>query len=609
MFMQTWLLPVAILATATLVAIPLSRYMAWVMDGKYQPLPLFGWFEKSLNSGPQNWKQYVGSMLVFNIVIFAFSYLILALQPWLPLNPDHKTLLAPSTIFHSAVSFTTNTDLQHYSGDQHFSNFSQIFFCMSNFFLSAAIGLSALVAIIRALRSDSSLGNFFLDMWRVVVYMFVPAAFVLALFFLAQGSPMTLKSSYQVSTLEPAAMGTTDKGEVKQQTIVVGPVAAFESMKQLGTNGGGFYGMNSAHPFENPTAASNFANTIAMMIFPFALVLMYGRMLGRIRHSIVIFSVMLIFMAGTVVWSIYYDTLKPNPGLTAHPAARTYEVPSASAPGGKRAVALPAVPGLPVDQHLGNLEGKEMRFGTSAGAAYAAITTDVTDGGVNAEADSLNPLAALSPMVGMWLNCFFGGKGVGMINMLIYIIIGIFVVGMMVGRTPEYLGKKIGAREAKLAVIALLIHPLMILFPTGVFAATSWGLKAVSNPGAHGFSQMMYQFSSASANNGSAFDGLGVTYGFWNSTTFAPTAVAWDIATGLVIIFSRFIPIIAPIAMAAYLGEKKSTPFGLGSLRDDTPTFGIVLFAAIVIIGALLFLPVAALGPIADHFGPMPFGG
>ena len=219
---------------------------------------------------------------------------------------------------------------------------------------------------------------------------------------------------------------------------------------------------------------------------------------------------MLLLMAGTIVMSVYYDTLKPNPGLTAHPVARTYQVPSATAPGGKRAVTLPAVAGLPVDQHLGNLEGKEMRFGTSAGATYAAVTTDVTCGAVNAEADSLHPMAGLSPMIGMWLNCIFGGKGVGMINMLMYVIIGIFVAGMMVGRTPEYLGKKIGAREVKLAIIALLVHPFMILLPTGLFAATAWGLKAVSNPGAHGFSQMLYQFSSASANNGSAFDGLGV---------------------------------------------------------------------------------------------------
>jgi K+-transporting ATPase ATPase A chain len=609
MFMQIWLLPFALLATATFIAFPLSRYMAWIMDGKYRSLPVLGWFEKRLDSGQQDWKQYTASLLIFNTMLFVFGYLVLALQPWMPLNSDGKTMLAPSAIFNSVVSFMTNTNLQHYSGDQHLSNFSQIFFCIVNMFLSAAIGLCALTAIIRALRSDASLGNFFVDMWRVVVYMFVPAAIVIGIIFMSQGSPMTFKSSYQVSTLETGAMGTTDKGEAKQQTIVVGPVAALEPIKMLGTNGGGFFGMNSAHPFENPTALSNFFNTLAMMLFPFALVLMYGRMLKRIRHSYVIFSVMLLMMAGVIVWLVYFDTLKPNPGLTGTAVAQTYDIPSASAPGGKRVVISPATPSLPVDQHLGNLEGKEMRFGTSAGATFAAVTTDVTCGAVNAEMDSLNPLAALSPLVGMWLNCIFGGKGVGMINMLLFIIIGIFVAGMMVGRTPEYLGKKIGAREVKLAVIALLVHPFMILMPTGLFAATDWGLKAVSNPGAHGFSQMLYQFSSSSANNGSAFDGLGVTYGFFNNPNPAPEAIAWDIAAGLVMGFSRFLPIIAPIAMAAFLGRKKSAPAGQGTLRDDSVTFGLLLVGTILIIGALLFFPVAALGPAAEHLGPIPFGG
>ena len=609
MFIQTWFLPFLLLATATVIAFPLSRYMAWIMDGKYQPLPVFGWFEKRLDSGPQNWKQYAGSLLIFNTILFIFGFLVLALQPWMPLNPDGKTMLAPSTIFNSVVSFMTNTNLQHYAGDQHLSNFSQIFFCIANMFLSAAIGLCALTAIIRAFRSSSMLGNFFVDMWRVLVYIFVPAAFIIGLIFITQGSPMTFQSSHNVSTLEPAAMGTTATGESKQQTIVVGPVAALESIKMLGTNGGGFYGMNSAHPFENPTGLSNFFNALSMMMFPFALVLMYGRMLHRFRHSLVIFSVMLVLMAGTVIWSVHFDTLKPNPALTSHPVAKTYKIASATAPGGKTIVPMPAVPGLPVDQHLGNLEGKEMRFGVSAGATFAALTTDVTCGAVNAEADSLNPIAALSPMVGMWLNCVFGGKGVGMINMLLYLIIGIFVAGMMVGRTPEYLGKKIEAREVKLAIIALLVHPFMILMPTGLFAATDWGLKAISNPGPHGFSQMLYQFSSASANNGSAFDGLGVTYGFWNAVNPAPEAIAWDLATGLVMLFSRFLPIIAPIAMAAYLGAKKSSPFGLGTLRDDSVTFGFLLFGTIVIIGALLFLPVATLGPVAEHLGPIPFGG
>jgi len=609
MFIQTWLLPLALMVTATIVAFPLSRYMAWIMEGKYRPLAGFRWFEERLDSGPQTWKQYTASLLIFNIVLFVFGYLVLTLQPWMPLNPDGKGMIFPSTIFQAVTSFMTNTDLQHYSGEQTLSIFSQIFFAIANLFLSAAVGLSALCAVIRALRSDSTVGNYFVDMWRVLIYMFVPVAFVVSLVFLVQGSPMTLQASRQVSTLEPAAMGTTDKGEAKTQTINVGPVAAFESIKMLGTNGGGYFGMNSAHPFENPTGLTNFFNTLAMMVFPFGLVLMYGRMLGRMRHAYVIFSVMLTLMAGTIVWAVYYDTLQPNPGLTGHPVARTYEIPSATAPGGKQVVTLPAVPGLPVDQHLGNLEGKELRFGTSAGATFDSVTTDVTCGAVNAEEDSLNPLAALAPMWGMWVNCIFGGKGVGMINMLLYIIVGIFVAGMMVGRTPEYLGKKIGAREVKLAVIALLVHPTMILLPTGLFAATSWGLLAVSNPGAHGFSQMLYNFSSASANNGSAFDGLGVTYGLLTNPSISPTAIPWNIAAGLVMVFSRYLPIVAPIAMAAYLGEKKSSPFGLGTLRTDTLTFGILLFGTIVIIGALLFLPVAVLGPVAEHFGPFPFGG
>jgi potassium-transporting ATPase potassium-binding subunit len=608
MTLQIWLLPIAILVVTTILAVPLSRYLAWIMNGQYKAPRFLHWFEARLDSGPQNWKQYTVSILLFNTALFVFGFAILSLQPWLPLNPDGKGMLAPTTIFHTVVSFMTNTDLQHYSGDQVFSNFSQIFFGLTNFFLSASIGFCGLTAIIRAFRSDSDVGNFFVDMWRVVVYMFLPIAFLLGIVFLQQGSPMTYQSSYHVSTLEPAAMGTTDKGDAKPQNIVVGPLAAFVPMKQLGTNGGGFYGMNSAHPFENPTALTNFLSCIAMMLFPFALVLMYGRMLHRYKHALVIFGVMMVLMIGTVVWPIYYDTLKPNPGLTAHPVAQTYTIPSATAPGGKRTVTLPAVAGLPVDQHLGNLEGKEMRFGTSAGATFCALTVDVTDGAINCEHDSLNPIAALSPMVGMWLNCIYGGKGVGMINMLLFVVVGIFVAGQMVGRTPEYLGKKIGAREVKLAVIALLIHPLMILFPTGLFAATDWGMKATSNPGPHGFSQMFYQFSSASANNGSAFDGLGVTYGFANNTS-PGQAAAWDIATALVIIISRFLPIIAPIAMAGYLGAKKTAPFGLGTLRDDTMTFGWLLFATVLIIGALLFLPLAVLGPAAEHLGPIPFGG
>jgi potassium-transporting ATPase potassium-binding subunit len=374
-------------------------------------------------------------------------------------------------------------------------------------------------------------------------------------------------------------------------------------IKMLGTNGGGFYGTNSAHPYENPSAGSNYVTTLAMMIFPFALVLMYGRMLGRLRHAVVIYSVMLSMMIGLIGWAVYWDTLKPNPAFIAH-AASSYQLP-----GAHRTLAIAPVAALPVDQRLGNLEGKELRFGTSAGATFAAITTDVTCGAVNAEHDSLNPLAGLSPLIGMWINCVFGGKGVGMINLLLFLIIGVFIAGQMVGRTPEYLGRKVGAREMKLAMIALLVHPILILGPSGLFAATDWGTKAENNPGSHGFTEITYQFSSASANNGSAFDGLSTTYGLNSNPNPAPTAVQWDIATGSVMLFSRYLPIVAPIALAAYLGRKKTAPATLGTMRDNTTTFGLLLLGTILIVGALLFLPIAALGPLAEHLGPIPFGG
>jgi potassium-transporting ATPase potassium-binding subunit len=603
-----WLLPALLLITAIVCSIPLSAYFAWLMDGKYRAPRVLKWFEDLIDTGPQDWKQYVLAMMAFTVALFIFGFVVLCLQPIAPLNPRGLGILAPSTIFNTVISFMTNTNLQHYAGETALSNFSQIFFILPNMFLSASIGFCALAAIIRAFRGEATVGNFFVDMWRVALYIYVPVALVFGVIFMSQGMPMTYASTEVATTLESGSMGLDDKGQAKPQTIVVGPVAAVIPIKMLGTNGGGFYGMNSAHPLENPTATSNFFTTLAMMLFPFALVLMYGRMLGRIRHSVVIYGVMLTMMIGLIAWVIYFDTLQPNPGLTAH-AGATYQIANPSAPNGKIDVVSPQVAALPVDQHLGNLEGKELRFGTSAGAAFAAITTDVTCGAINAEMDSLNPLAGLSPMIGMWVNCVFGGKGVGMINLLLFLIVGVFLAGQMVGRTPEYLGRKVGAREMKLAMIALLVHPILILGPSGLFAATGWGTTAESNPGAHGFSQIVYQYSSASANNGSAFDGLGATYGLNNNPTPAPEAVPFDIGTGLVMLFSRYLPIIAPIAMAFSLGRKKVAPVTLGTMSDNTFTFGMLLLGTIAVVGALLFLPVAALGPLAEHLGPIPFGG
>ncbi|MGH7226093.1 MAG: potassium-transporting ATPase subunit KdpA, partial [Gemmataceae bacterium] len=390
------------------------------------------------------------------------------------------------------------------------------------------------------------------------------------------GIPMTFEGAAQAAIVEPGADGQP----TVFQTLSRGPVAAVVAIKQLATNGGGFFAANSCHPFENPTAWTNFLECLSIVLLPMACLVMFGRMLRDFRQAAVIFAVMLLLSTATIVWAVYFDTMQPNPALAA----------------------------LPVDPSLGNLEGKELRFGTSAGTTWAALTTNTSNGSVNAMHDSLNPLAGLAPLAGMWLNCIWGGVGVGLINFLIYLIVGVFLAGLMVGRTPEYLGKKVEAREMKLAMLALLIHPLMVLLPTGLFAALDWGTKTTTNPGPHGFSEILYEFSSASANNGSGFEGLADTYGL-NDNKDRPTyAIYWDIACGLVLVISRFIPIIAPIAIAGSLAAKKPTPFTAGTMRTDTVTFGFVLLGTILLVGALLFMPAAVLGPIAEHLGPIPFG-
>ena len=317
--------------------------------------------------------------------------------------------------------------------------------------LSPMIGMAALVAITRGLRGDKHMGNFYVDLWRGTAYFFVPLCLAVSVLLMAGGVPMTLDGHADVATLQPGAMGNDGNGQPTLiQQIARGPVAAIVAAKQFGTNGGGFFGANSAHPFENPNAFSNLLSCVGLFLLPVATLVMFGKMLDRFRDAAVIFGVMLVLSLATVAWAIHYDTLKPNPALTAH-AARSYSIPDANAKDGRRKVEIPAVAGLPVDQSLGNLEGKELRFGTSAGPTWAALTTNTSNGSVNSMHDSLNPLAGLVPLVGMWLNCIWGGVGVGLINLLIYLVIGAFLAGLMVGRTPEYLGKKIEAREMKLA--------------------------------------------------------------------------------------------------------------------------------------------------------------
>jgi potassium-transporting ATPase potassium-binding subunit len=366
---------------------------------------------------------------------------------------------------------------------------------------------------------------------------------------------------------------------------------------------------------------------------PFAGVVLFGKMLKNLPHAGVIAAVMGVVLVSLLVWAVVTDTHAPNPVLAGRPALRdadgnTFAVAYRHADGkpDKKDVDVDELPALPVEDS-GNLEGKELRFGPSAGPTWAACTTGTSNGSVNCMHDSLNPLAGLTPLMGMWLSCLApGGVGVGLINLLIYLVVGVFLAGLMVGRTPEYLGKKVEAREMKLASLALLMHPLAILLPTGLFLALGWGAGAMNNPGAHGFSEVVYEFSSASANNGSGFEGLGDTHGYWvpdgpqskdspfvnpddNPVKPADYAFHFDVACGLVMLICRFVPIIAPIALAASLSGKKPTPFTSGTLRTDTVTFGFLLLGTILLVGALLFLPAAVLGPVAEHLGPIPFGG
>ena len=557
------ILPVFVIGLAAGLAVPLGRAMARVFDR-----PAGNALERAFDTGPQSWKGYCFALLAFNAVAFVIGFGLLATQHLLPLNPDGKAALAPTTVFNTAASFLTNTNLQHYSGEVHLSYFSQLFVIAWKQFVTPAIGLGALLAVIRGLRGDKHLGNFTLDVWRGVAYVFLPLSLIVGVLLILGGVPMTLEGAAEVTTLEGV-----------EQTISRGPVAAIVAIKQLGTNGGGYFGANSAHPFENPSAWTNLLECVCILLVPMACVVMFGRMVRGNGQATVIFNVMVAFLVAFTVWAIVTDTMSPNPGLS----------------------------GLPLDQSTGNLEGKELRFGPSAGATWAAATTVTSNGSVNCMHDSLNPLAGLTPLSGMWINCAFGGVGVGLINFLVYLIVAVFLAGLMVGRTPEYLGKKVEAREVKLAMLALLVHPLLILIPTGIASVSKWGTDATNNPGPHGLSEMLYEFTSASANNGSGFEGLGDTVGTAEDAANPEKAeangraVVWDLATGLVMLVGRFVPIIAPIALAASLAAKKPTPFTAGTLRTDTLTFAVVLVGTIVLVGALLFLPVAALGPIAEH--------
>lgn len=555
MLTQSILLVILIVGGTALLSWPLGRYMKWAMDPSNPSTGIARWNNRAFNAigGPgteqdQDWKRYVLAMLAFNMVMFAVVFGFLSLQQYLPLNPDGKGALEASLIFNTSASFTTNTNLQHYSGEVSLSYLSQLGGLMWLQFVSAATGIAALAALARGL-AGRPFGNFFRDIQRAAFLVLLPVAFVVALCLVLGGVPMTFSGSAVATTLEGV-----------QQTISRGPVAAFVSIKQLGTNGGGFFGPNSTHPLENPSFWTNMIQMIAILIIPMACVWFFGRVIGRLKHAGVIFAVMLAFILIKITGAVYFE----------------------SAP-------TQAFVGLPIEQDVGNLEGKELRFGATGGPLWSVLTTSTSNGSVGAMHDSLNPMTGLMPMIGMWLNATFGGVGVGMINMFLYIILGVFIAGMMIGRTPEYLGWRVESREVRFALFALLAHGLFILGGTAIFAVTAWGTDTLNNVGPHGFSEILYEFSSASANNGSGFEGLGDNTGPWN------------IATGIVMLFARFIPIILPLAIVGSLSAKRRSAESTGTLSVESGIFATMLAATVVVVGALTFFPAATLGPIAEH--------
>jgi len=500
---------------------------------------------------PQGFRKYATAMVGFNAVMFVVVFLVLVLQEHLPLDPDGKAGLEPTLAFNTAMSFTTNTNLQHYSGEQALGYAAQLSLVWLQF-VSAATGIAVLAAIARTLASGADqAGSFARDVCRVTFGLLVPLSLVVAVVLVVGGIPMTFEGAALAHTLEGA-----------EQTIARGPVAAMVAIKQLGTNGGGFFGPNSTHPFENPSLLTGVVELVAILSLPMACVWMLGRLLGAMRHAVVLFAVCTV---------LYWAMVVPALWLEAQPNA--------------------ALAGLPIDATLGNLEGKELRLGSGFGALWAVTTTATSNGSVAAMHDSLNPLTGLVPMVGMWLNMVYGGVGVGMVSLLLYVVVAVFIAGLMVGRTPEYLQRKIEVAEMKLAVLALLLHPLLILGGTALFAATSWGVDTVSNPGSHGLSQILYEMSSAAANNGSGFEGLG------------DDTPAWNVATALVMFLGRFVPIVLPMAIAARLAVKKPSPVTAGTFRTDTVLFGVLLLGTVLLLGALLFLPAAVLGPVAEQLG------
>ncbi|WIG55016.1 MAG: potassium-transporting ATPase A chain [Rhodanobacteraceae bacterium] len=582
------LIQVLVYLAALLVLVwPVGRYMAKVFaDAPNHVTRVGAPFEHGLyrlcgiRAGEEmDWKRYAVAMLVFNVLGALAVYVLQRVQQWLPLNPQHFGTVSPDSAMNTAISFATNTNWQGYAGESTMSYLTDMLALTVQNFLSAATGIAVLVAVVRgfARHSAQSLGNFWVDLTRATLYVLLPLSLVVSLLLASQGViqsfrpyvdvPVVQNSSYSTTTKDTAGHEVSKTIPVATQTLPMGPAASQVAIKMLGTNGGGFFNANSAHPFENPTPFSNFIEMLAIFLIPGGLCITFGQMVGDRRQGWAILATMLVIFVPLALGCI-----------------------------GAEQAGNPALHGLAVDAHAsalqagGNMEGKEARFGIAASGLFATITTAASCGAVNAMHDSFTALGGLVPMWLMQLGeVIFGGVGSGLYGMLAFAVVAVFIAGLMVGRTPEYLGKKIEAYEMKMASLAVLLPCALVVIGTAIAVMVPAGAGAVANPGAHGFSEILYALSSASNNNGSAFAGLSADTPFWN------------VLLGVCMFLARFPLAIAMLALAGSLAAKKHVPVSAGTLPTHTPLFVVLLASVVIVVGALTFLPALALGPIAEY--------
>jgi K+-transporting ATPase ATPase A chain len=562
MTLNGWLQILFYCLCVLLVARPLGSYLVRVYDGSLQwlaPIERLIYRVAGVDaSEDQHWTRYAGGMLLFSAASMLLTYVVLRLQHLLPLNPQHFAAVPDRQAFETSASFTTNTNWQSYVGESVMSYFSQMTQLAFHNFVSAAVGVAVAVAFVRGIarKSAGRIGNFWVDLTRGTLYVFLPMCLVLSLLFVQQGMIQNFTPYFDITTLEGA-----------KQTIAMGPVASQEIIKQLGTNGGGFFNANAAHPFENPTPWTNFWSMFTIFMIPSALTYMLGRMVKSQRHGWAVWAAMFVlFFAG--VTTAYWAEARGNP---IHAARGIDLATTATNPGG-------------------NMEGKEVRFGVANSALYATVTTDASCGAVNAMHDSFTPLGGLVPLANIQLGeLVFGGVGSGLYGMLVMVVLTVFIAGLMVGRTPEYLGKKIQAREVQMAMLYVLIFPAVILTMTAVSVLAADGLKGLNNAGPHGLSEILYAFTSTAGNNGSAFAGLtGTTY-YYNTLL------------GLTTLIGRFAMMVPMLALGGFLAEKKIAPETAGTFPVSGPLFVLLLVSVVLIVGALTFFPALSLGPLVEH--------